>query len=402
MFFNSYSVFITIVIFVLVFNAARFLTANIYIRNLVLLFGTLIIGLTLVKEHTIIVLAITSVLVFTIGRVLNSNHSLRLLQSALFIVISLFSIRNYPYLHDNLSTVFLEYIKAPILSVQKLGLSYIIFRYIHYLVESYKNKIREANLLTFLSYILFFPSILAGPIDTYRNFQYWIKRPFTKYNKSLFFAGITRIFLGAFKTLAIVPLIINYALDYKLLLSDYSPFAAISLSMIAYSAYIYIDFSGYSDIAIGTAFLLGIKTPENFNNPYFSSSLSEFWKKWHITFSNFLKIYVFKPIISMYNKVLGKQYKLTVTILGYITTFAICGLWHGDKINFLYWGIWHGIGLALNKVWFIHFRSNTISKVNIQLYKGLSIIATFLFVTVGWTFFNYTHEQLIEIYKILV
>jgi alginate O-acetyltransferase complex protein AlgI len=208
--------------------------------------------------------------------------------------------------------------------------------------------------------------------------------------------------LGAFKTLAIVPLIINYALDYKLLLSDYSPFAAISLSMIAYSAYIYIDFSGYSDIAIGTAFLLGIKTPENFNNPYFSSSLSEFWKRWHITFSNFLKIYVFKPIISMYNKVLGKQYKLTVTILGYITTFAICGLWHGDKINFLYWGIWHGIGLALNKVWFIHFRSNTISKVNIQLYKGLSIIATFLFVTLGWTFFNYTHEQLIEIYKILV
>ncbi|MDE0772096.1 MAG: MBOAT family protein [Salibacteraceae bacterium] len=341
-------------------------------------------------------------LVFTIGRILNSNHSLRLLQAALFIVIALFSIRNYPYLHDNLSTVFLGYIKAPILSVQKLGLSYIIFRYIHYLVESYKNKISEANLLTFLSYILFFPSILAGPIDTYRNFQYWLKRPFTKYNKSLFFAGITRIFLGAFKTLAIVPLIINYALDYKLLLSDYSPFAAISLSMIAYSAYIYIDFSGYSDIAIGTAFLLGIKTPENFNNPYFSSSLSEFWKRWHITFSNFLKIYVFKPIISMYNKVLGKQYKLTVTILGYITTFAICGLWHGDKINFLYWGIWHGIGLALNKVWFIYFRSNTISKVNVQLYKGLSIIVTFLFVTVGWTFFNYTHEQLIEIYKVLV
>lgn len=213
----------------------------------------------------------------------------------------------------------------------------------------------------------------------------------------MFFAGITRILIGAIKTLAIVPLLINYATDYKLLTNDFSPIISLALSLLAYSAYIYIDFSGYSDIAIGSAYLLGIKTPENFNNPYLSTNLSDFWKKWHITFSTFLKIYVFKPTIFTLNKLILPKNRLLVTVLAYLITFVICGIWHGNQINFVYWGLWHGMGLGINKIFTTKFKSK-IKYVNTNYYKIISIFITFIFVTFGWMFFNYSHEQLIEIF----
>jgi alginate O-acetyltransferase complex protein AlgI len=349
----------------------------------------------------LIVIAILSLLIFITGKVLQKRNSKTLLFSTISVVLILFSIRNYPYLQDNISNGVLSFLNAPILSVQKLGLSYILFRFIHYLVESFNHKIHKPNFITFLNYIFFFPTIIAGPIDSYNNYSYWINNKRIKYQYSLFFAGITRIFIGAFKTMAIVPLIINYAQDYTSLTSDFSPFIAILISLLAYSIYIYLDFSGYSDIAIGTAYLLGIKTPENFNNPYFSENLSDFWKRWHITFSTFLKLYVFKPSILLYNKIFNPKYRLGITILCYLTTFAICGLWHGDKINFLYWGLWHGIGLSLNKVWTVNVKPK-LSFSNTYGYKYASVLTTFMFVTIGWVFFNYSEEQLIEIYNLLV
>ena len=198
-----------------------------------------------------------------------------------------------------------------------------------------------------------------------------------------------------------VPILINFATDYTTLISDFSPLPAILISLLAYSAYIYLDFSGYCDIAIGTAYLIGIKTPENFNNPYNSKNLSEFWKRWHITFSTFLKLYIFKPSILLYNKVFNPKYKLIITILCYLTTFAICGLWHGDKINFVYWGLWHGIGLSINKIWTVKLKTK-IPFSNTTAYKYASVFLTFIFVTIGWVFFNYSEEQLIELYKLLI
>ena len=148
----------------------------------------------------------------------------------------------------------------------------------YWIIESNKRTIKRSNFLVFLNYIFFFPSILAGPIDTYANFHYWVGNSNWKYQQSLFFAGITRIFLGAFKTLGIVPLIVVTATDYTVLLNDFTPLIAVLLSLVAYSFYIYFDFSGYSDIAIGTAYLVGIKTPENFNAPYLSTDLSFLWQ----------------------------------------------------------------------------------------------------------------------------
>jgi alginate O-acetyltransferase complex protein AlgI len=401
LFFNDYLIFIYVVTFVITYNVAKQFVRHVFFKNLLLFSGNLFMLLTLVKEHTIIVLSILSLLVFVAGVVLQRRSSGSFLAFCLTVIIVLFSIRNYPYIHDQLSTGFWSYIKAPIMSVQKLGLSYILFRFVHYLVESYRKNIHRAHFFTFLNYILFFPTILAGPIDTYNNYNYWLRNNRKGYERSLFFAGITRIFFGAVKTIGIVPLVIGVATDYNTLIPDFSPALAVFLSLIAYSAYIYLDFSGYSDIAIGTAYLIGIKTPENFNNPYISTSLSVFWKRWHITFSNFLKAYVFMPSIKFYNLIFQHKYRLTVTILCYLTTFVICGLWHGDSINFLYWGLWHGIGLSINKLWQVKVKPLLpISKT--YAYMIGSVLITFLYVTVGWVFFHYSHEELLTIYELII
>jgi alginate O-acetyltransferase complex protein AlgI len=389
MFFNSYLTFIYIILFVLVYNLLKRFIKSRLVNNLLLIGFNLLILLSLVKEHSLIVMGIISLLVFLSGRSLQKRNHKPLLIAALILIIGLFVVRNYPYIQELLARSFLSCINAPILSVQKIGLSYILFRYIHWLVESYKKTIHQADFFSFLNYIFFFPSFLCGPIDQYNNFHYWLGNTNFKYHRSLFFAGITRIFIGCFKTLGIVPLIIEYATNYKTLVPHFSPILALSISLLSYSIYIYLDFSGYCDIAIGTAYLIGIKSPENFNSPYISYNIAEFWKRWHITFSMFLRRYVFKPFIVLYNKLFNPKRRLLVSVLGYLSTFLICGLWHGSTINFVYWGLWHGVGLSVNKAWNL--------QTSYQLSKYTGVLLTFLFVSVGWVFFNYSENQLTEI-----
>lgn len=402
MLFENYQTFVFIILFILAFNLFKLVVKNAIFSNLFILLGNVLIILTLVGEHTLIVLGVLSLVVFLTGKALHKRKIKSLFIGVLSLVLLLFTVRNYPYVQELLSQSMFSVINGPIISVQKLGLSYILFRYVHYLVDSYRGEISRSSLLPFLNYIFFFPTILAGPIDTYTNFQYWINNNRKeKYKRSLILAGVTRIFIGAIKTVALVPLVIDYAQNYEVLLPQFSPFFAVSLSLLAYSAYIYLDFSGYCDIAIGTSYLLGIKMPENFNSPYTSINLSEFWRRWHITFSKFLNLYVFKPSLKLYNKIINPRYRMLVTILSYVTTFTICGLWHGDQINFVYWGVWHGVGLALNKMFTTYVSPSVRVKESLG-YKYLSMGLTFVFVTMGWGFFHYSEVQLIEIYNLFL
>jgi len=400
MLFNGYLIFIYVLLFVLLYNIAKYFSKNRIVRNIIILGGNLFVLLTIVKEHSLIVLTVLSMLIFLIGKILQKKELKWLLGFGVTLSILLFSIRNYEFIQEILINAKLAFIVSPVLSVQKIGLSYILFRFVHWLIESSKNEIHSSDFLTFLNYIFFFPSFLAGPIDKYNNFHYWIGNQKLAYQKSLFFAGITRVFIGAFKTIGIVPLIIVYATDYTQLLPDFSPVVAVLLSLLAYSIYIYLDFSGYSDIAIGTAYMIGIKTPENFNAPYLSLNISEFWKRWHITFSSFLSLYVFKPIIKLLNSIINPKRRLLVSVIGYLLTFTICGLWHGSTINFFYWGLWHGIGLAMYKIWDVKLKPNK-PFFNGLTYKGLSIAVTFTFVTIGWLFFHYSTEQITEIVALI-
>lgn len=377
-------------------------TKQLYIRTVAISLCNVFVLLFFVKEHTIIVLSILSLLVYFAGTVASKNRREWIVTLTAIFITLLFIIRNYEVVLNLLQYSWFDFVKSPLLSVQKLGLSYIFFKYLYWLRQCRLGVIKKSNFLAFINYILFFPTVLAGPIDEYTNFHFWFYHSKQKVRTTLAFAGVTRLLLGAFKTLILVPLVITYATNYELLLPSFQPVLAILISAFYYSLYIYMDFSGYSDLAIGTSYLMGIKVPENFDNPYFSSNLSDFWKRWHMSFSKILNELFFRTSIEKLNKWLNIRYRsLLITISGYLFTFMICGLWHGTTLNFVWWGLWHGVGLALLKVWQL--------KVSIPLgwkisswYNLTSTFITFAFVSIGWLFFHYDSDSLIKMMNLIL
>jgi len=259
--------FLYVIAFILAYNLARQLSRNKLFLNLLLIIGSVAVLTTVSNLSSIGGVLIISLIVFLGGKLLNWQTKFK--RGYLFILVSalivLFIIKNYQIADFSL--------------VQRIGLSYILFRLIHYLIDSSRGKIEDYNVLSFLNYIIFFPTFIAGPIDEYNNFNYWINQKRKNYNILLVKAGLFKLILGIFKKFLIVPIVINYSLDFSLLEADFTWQVALLISLFFYSLYILFDFSGYSDIAIGTAYLIGIKTPENFDNPYFSKNLSIFLEK---------------------------------------------------------------------------------------------------------------------------
>ena len=398
MLFTSYELFFSILFFVLLFVIAKWGLKKSWLDNILLVGGNILILIHIVSWKSLFLLSLLALLAYGAGLLLHKRTSGWVLGITLTLLILLFSVRNYPLVQSWLANWWDNTLDKHFLSVEKLGLSYILFRIIHWLVESYRGTLRSRNFLTYLNYLFFFPTFMAGPIDTFNNFHYWTTTTHVRFNRRMLLAGVGRIFIGAVKALLIVPLIKPYAVDFEVLLPQFGPWGAVCTAALLYSLYIYIDFSGYCDMAIGMAYMMGVRTPENFNNPYFSTNISEFWKRWHITFSTFLKIYVFKPVISLLNRLPIAKYRMMVSVIAYLVTFFVCGLWHGSTLNFVLWGLWHGIGLSLYKL----FTYGKPVKPLTTPRKVAGICATFLFVTVGWIFFNYPVDKLLVIYKLVV
>ncbi len=378
--------FIYVIIFILVYNVTNSFFKRKIISNFLLLLGSIIILNCLTSLESIGILISTSVFVFLGGVFLSRKKENNRIYLLFFIaiLISLFVVKNYKIVEISL--------------LERVGISYILFRLLHFLIDSSKNKIKNYNLISFINYIIFFPTFIAGPIDEFNNFSYWISQKRKTYRTILFKIGTFKLIIGIFKKFLIVPLIINYSADFSLFEDQLLWQENFLISLILYSLYILFDFSGYSDIAIGTAYLIGIKTPENFNNPYFSTNLSIFWKKWHMTFSNFLFKYLFKPLVINLSKLLNNFPRLLVSSIGYLITFIVCGIWHGNTLSFIYWGLWHGFGLIIFKLWdiYIHrkYTSKIKNKIIYYLHKSFAILITFCFVTMGWFFFNYQTNEI--------
>ena len=366
-------------------------------NNILLVGGNILILTHIVSPRSLFLLFLFAVFAYLAGWLLQRRKSGWVLGLALSLIIAFFAVRNYPLVQSWFGQWWTDTMSKHFLSVEKIGLSYILFRIIHWLVESYKGTLRSRNPLTFLNYLFFFPTFMAGPIDTFNNFHHWLNHTRVRFNLRMLLAGVGRIFLGAVKSLLIVPIIKPYAIDYTALLPHLSPWAAVISAALLYSLYIYIDFSGYCDMAIGMAYMMGIRTPENFNNPYLSPNISEFWKRWHITFSTFLRIYVFKPVIALLNQLPIARHRMAVSVTAYMVTFLVCGLWHGSTLNFVIWGLWHGIGLSVYKL----FTYKNADKSQSLTRKTAGICATFLFVTAGWVFFNYPIDKLLIMFKLL-
>jgi membrane protein involved in D-alanine export len=228
-----------------------------------------------------------------------------------------------------------------------LGVSYMTFRAIQVLIETYDGLITEINLFDFSYFLLFFPSISSGPIDRYRRFKDDLQlTPSRDEYIDLLKKGIWKLMWGALFNFVISSLIYSKWLS-PLPQSGFIP----TLSyMYGYTFFLFFNFAGYSLMAIGTAYILGIKTPENFNMPFLSRDMKDFWSRWHISLSTWMRDYVYTRYVAAALK--GEWYKerRTASYIGYVITMTTMGLWHGLSLRYIIYGIYHGILMCINDV----------------------------------------------------
>ncbi|OXA70722.1 membrane-bound O-acyltransferase family protein [Flavobacterium columnare NBRC 100251 = ATCC 23463] len=267
----------------------------------------------------------------------------------------------------------------PVHILLPIGISFYTFENISYAVDVYKGEIKaEENIANYILFLSFFPKLVMGPIVRAKDFIPQLKKDYYVSSED-FSKGFYLIISGLIKKLIISDYItlnlVNYIFDGPHLHNGFECLIA----LYGYAIVIYCDFSGYSDVAIGISKWLGITIPPNFESPYQSTSLTEFWRKWHISLSSWLRDYLY---IAMGGNKKGKLR----TNINLFLTMLIGGFWHGASWNFIIWGSLHGFGLIFNKYW-----TNITSKINILpkfISKILFGLITFHFVCFCWIFFK--------------
>ncbi len=253
-----------------------------------------------------------------------------------------------------------------------MGISYYTFKIISYVADIYRGKQRsEPHLGYYLTYVLFFPQIVSGPIERSEGFLEQLHEG-PAYDSELFAQGIQRIVLGLFKKFVIANRLSGYVNTIYGAPGDYPGLAA-ALAAVFYSFQIYCDFSGYSDIAIGMGNLLGIRGGRNFNYPYFAENIREFWSRWHISLSSWLRDYIYIPLG-------GSRVTRIRKNMNVMAVFLASGLWHGDNWTFLVWGGIHGL-------WNMFCKKERKQKKG-WLQRAGTTLLTFLGVTFAWIFFR--------------
>jgi alginate O-acetyltransferase complex protein AlgI len=251
-----------------------------------------------------------------------------------------------------------------------IGLSFFVFGAISYSMDVFRRTVAaEPNLISYSTYQAMFGHLVAGPIVRYQSVAQRLKS--RVFDMAEFAEGLRRFMLGfAQKVLiadTLAPLVdAGYALPSPSSLDA-------TLSIVAYTLHLYFDFSGYSSMAVGLGLMVGLKFPENFANPYLSTSLADFWRRWHISLSSWLRDYLYIPLG-------GSRVRLGRSYLNLVVTMGLGGLWHGASWTFLIWGIWHGLGLIAGRAW------NAARLPRIPLIPAH--ILTVVFVMIGWTLFR--------------
>lgn len=246
-----------------------------------------------------------------------------------------------------------------------LGISFFTFQAISYVVDVYLNKVKPAkNIFEFGTYLSLFPQLVAGPIVRYETIADELKR--RKITTEMFASGIKRFIIGLSKKVILANTLgeivtIFASLSQKTIISNW-------LVGISYSLQIYFDFSGYSDMAIGLGLMLGFRFLENFNYPFIASSITDFWRRWHISLSSFFRDYVYIPLGG--NRVSKKRWIFNLFVVWFLT-----GLWHGASYNFILWGLYFFILLILEKMFLNKFIKN---KIFSHIYTIILVIISFV------------------------
>ncbi|WNB77499.1 MBOAT family O-acyltransferase [Methylomonas koyamae] len=261
-----------------------------------------------------------------------------------------------------------------------IGISFFTFTQIAYLVDTCQGKVKEYRFIHYLLFVTYFPHLIAGPVLHHKEMMPQFADS-NNYKPSFenFSVGAFVFIIGLVKKVLIADNLAPYANDL------FSSSAAPSFLMawggvLAYAFQIYFDFSGYSDMAIGLSRLFGVKLPLNFNSPYKSENIVEFWRRWHMTLSRFLRDY-------LYIALGGNRYGLFRRYTNLMVTMLLGGLWHGAGWNYLIWGGLHGIYLIVNHAWQAAANRSDFSPTG-KVWKLASSIITFLAVCFAWVFFR--------------
>ena len=255
-----------------------------------------------------------------------------------------------------------------------VGISFITFQKISYMVDVYRGTVEPQRKLTDLMlYILMFPQLIAGPIVRYKDIaaQLTGRQSADTYARRV--NGFFRFMVGLGKKVLIANVLAEYVDAVFAVSPSYMSSGTAWMAILAYTFQIYFDFSGYSDMALGLGQMLGFRFPENFNFPYISQSVTEFWRRWHITLSTWIKDYLYIPMG-------GNRVPVPRMYFNLVFAFFISGFWHGAAWTFIFWGLFHGLFLVLDKVGML--------KILKKIGRIPATILTFFVTTIGWVFFR--------------
>ena len=262
-----------------------------------------------------------------------------------------------------------------------LGISFFTFQQVAYLVDAFRGETEEYKITDYLLFVTFFPQLIAGPIVHHKEIMPQLKRPSSPARRSIdLSAGLTILVIGLFKKVVLAD---NFAPIATRLFGLAArgerdlTMAEAWVAAIAYTLQIYFDFSGYSDMAVGGARLFGIRLPVNFHSPYKSTSIVEFWRRWHITLSRFLRDYLYIPLGGNRRGPLRRYTNLFITML-------LGGLWHGAGWTFVLWGALHGIYLSINHCWIWARKKFSLPSIP----RPIAVAITFIVVLVAWVPFR--------------
>ena len=341
-------------------------------KNFILLIFSLIFYAWGEPKYILLLILIT-LLNYICGLIIDKNYNKKVRKSVMVIcvifnilLLGFFKYTNF--IIDNLNSFGFNLNMLNI--ALPLGISFYVFQTMSYTIDLYRKKVKvERNFLTFLTYVSMFPQLVAGPIVRYEDVAKELKERKIDFNS--FSCGLFIFLTGLFEKVLIAN---NVGHLHSLIIGDISHISLFTawLGIIAYTLQIYFDFNGYSVMAIGLGKMLGFNYPRNFNYPYIATSITDFWRRWHITLSSWFRDYVYIPLG-------GNRVKKSRWLINIMIVWTLTGIWHGASWNFAIWGVYFGVLLIIEKLF--------LGKFIEKLPKVCRHIYALFFILIGWLIF---------------
>ena len=370
-------------IFLPLFLLAYFVIKKRSIRNLILfLFSILFYAW---GEPIYIFLILFSIVInYYLAKVMVKKKSKLIYLLVLFLdILTLIAFKYVPFMVTSINSMLHLSIRVPNIALP-IGISFYTFQIISYIVDVYHGKVKVQNNIIYLGcYIIAFPQLIAGPIVRYKTVEDELENRCESWE--MFGEGVRRFMIGLAKKVLIANVL--GLISTSIFSQDAAVYGVVGawIGMIFYALQILFDFSGYSDMAIGIGRMLGFNYLENFNFPYIATSITDFWRRWHISLGSFFRDYVYIPLG-------GNKVKTPRFIINILIVWGLTGLWHGASVNFLLWGLYYGIILLIEKL--------VLKKLLDKVPNVIKHIYTLLLVLFGWVLFRSTSfKEISTIYK---